>query len=294
MANVDVNRIAGNIGALNSLSSLQSINNQLAIHQTRLATGKRLNEAADDPAGMNMAITFDIRRNDMKTVLSTIGDSKNLLSTAEGGLRKISDILVKMKNKALEAMGDTIGDNERTAIAAQLNQFSHEINDTVAATQWNGTDLLKTNGTLKLLTGVKGDGTGSTTDFTFTQNGYTSNSLGLKDVDNEGGGGAATYALSDLSTANVKANVIDKVNTAIGNVKTGITETGTMSARLTFKEDSMMTAYNNTESAYNRIMNADMASEQVEASKYSILQQTATAMLSQANAAPQFLLSLFR
>ena len=101
MANVDVNRIAGNIGALNSLSSLQSINNQLAIHQTRLATGKRLNEAADDPAGMNMAITFDIRRNDMKTVLNSIGDSKNLLATAEGGLRKINDILVKMKNKTL-------------------------------------------------------------------------------------------------------------------------------------------------------------------------------------------------
>lgn len=103
MPTVDYTRIAGNIGALNALNSLQLINNQLAIHQTRLATGKRINEAADDPAGLSLATTFDIRRQGLQTVLNGIGDAKNLLSTAEGGLRKIQDILVKMKNKALEA-----------------------------------------------------------------------------------------------------------------------------------------------------------------------------------------------
>jgi flagellin len=65
-------------------------------------------------------------------------------------------------------------------------------------------------------------------------------------------------------------------------------------ARLTFKEDSLTVQYINTEAAYNRIMNANMAQEQVEASKFMILQQTATAMLAQANVAPQFLLTLFR
>jgi flagellin len=249
-----------------------------------------------------MAISFDIRRNDMKTVLSSIGDAKNLLSTAEGGLKKISDILVKMKNKALEAKGDTIGDNERTAIAAQLNQFSQEIDDTVAATQWNGTDLLDSNAGLKLLTGVNGTGAGTTTDFKFSAEidlgtglaalgGYKTTQMGLKVGV---GAGALSYAATDLATGSVDANVISKLNIAIGVVKTGITDTGTMTARLTFKEDSMTVAYNNTEAAYNRIMNADMAAEQVEASKYTILQNTATTMLAQANAAPQSLLALFR
>ena len=95
MATVDLTRIAGNIGALNALNSLTNINKELSIHQTRLSTGKSINEAADDPAGLSMATTFDIRRAGLKTVLNAIGDAKNLLSTAEGGLRKIQDILVK-------------------------------------------------------------------------------------------------------------------------------------------------------------------------------------------------------
>ncbi|HEY9076454.1 MAG TPA: flagellin, partial [Anaerolineaceae bacterium] len=69
MPNVDLTRVAGNIGALNALNSLSYINTQLTIHQARLASGKRINEAADDPAGMVMATTFDARRESYKTVL---------------------------------------------------------------------------------------------------------------------------------------------------------------------------------------------------------------------------------
>ncbi len=124
MAGVDVTRIAGNIGALNALNSLQQINNQLAVHQTRLATGKAINSAADDPAGLSMATTFDVNRQSMQTVLGSIGDAKNLLSTAEGGLSKIQDILVNMRGKALQAKGDTIGGTEISSIQSQLNAYA--------------------------------------------------------------------------------------------------------------------------------------------------------------------------
>ena len=87
MATVDVTRIAGNLQALQTLNSMQSINQKLAVHQARLATGKRILEAADDPAGMVIATTFDVRRQGMKTALNTIGDAKNLMSIMEGGLK---------------------------------------------------------------------------------------------------------------------------------------------------------------------------------------------------------------
>ena len=77
-------------------------------------------------------------------------------------------------------------------------------------------------------------------------------------------------------------------------MKTGVREVGSFMARLTFKQDSLTVQYINTEAAYNRIMNANIAQEQVEASKFVILQQTATAMVAQANVTPQFLLTLFR
>lgn len=281
MANVDVNRVAGNIGALNSLYSLRQVNQDLATRQARLQTGKRLLSAADDPAGMNIATSFDIRRNAMKTTLNAIGDAKNLMATAEGGLTKIQDILVKMQNKALEAVGDTIGQDQRDAIVDQLNAYRTEIDDIVAQTQWNGRTLLSATALGTFLTGV--DSSGSVATTAQATLGTASNSTGL--------GLTASFAITDTASANT---ALGSVATALSRIKGNISDLGAFTARLSFKEESLMVAHSNVESAYNRIMNADMAEEQVEASKLLILQQTSSAMLAQANSAPQFLLSLFR
>ncbi|MBP7690309.1 MAG: flagellin [Anaerolineales bacterium] len=315
MANVDVTRIAGNIGALNSLLSLQNINSQLSTHQARLATGKRLMEAADDPSGMSMATTFDIRRMGMKTTLSAIGDARNLMSTAEGGLTKIKDILIKMRNKALESQGDTIGTTEKEAIQTQLRAYRDEINAIAQQTQWNGTALLNGTATttatstagLNFLT----DASGGLTNFSFAA-GTTAGSGVILAGQSFMAGGTATsgqfagatgvvgLALTDanLTVATggsaAAANAFNAIDSAVNIVKAGIAQVGSFQARLMFKEDALSVQYANTEAAYNRIMNANMAEEQVEVSKLTILQQTATASLAQANTAPQFLLQLFR
>ena len=306
MANVDVTRVAGNIAALNSLYSLQNINSQLATHQARLSTGKRLMSAADDPAGMSIATTFDIRRQALKTTLSAIGDSKNLLSTMEGGLKKIQDILVKMQNKALEASGSTIGASERQAIQSQLKEYASEIDDIAKSSRWNNEYLLVGAGgsgssrDLAFLVGADIGVSGSSMTFGFkavagginANQGFMSTGsaagqtgLGLDDVDDlvysgGTGSGAPSAAVS--------------IDSALTIVKQAISQVGATTARLTFKEESLSVQHANTEAAYNRIMNANMAEEQVEASKLLILQQTATASLAQANSAPQFLLELFR
>ncbi|HQV62810.1 MAG TPA: flagellin, partial [Anaerolineales bacterium] len=83
MANVDVTRIASNIGALNALNSLQSINAKLALHQTRLSTGKRINSAMDDPAGLTIATKMLARSEGLRASMDNISDAKNMLSVAE-------------------------------------------------------------------------------------------------------------------------------------------------------------------------------------------------------------------
>jgi flagellin len=281
MANVDVTRIAGNIAALNSLYSLQGINSQLSTHQARLSTGKRLLESADDPAGMSIATTFDVRRQALKTVLNSIGDAKNVLATAEGGLKKIQDILVKVQNKVLEAKSDTIGAAQRTAIQSQINAYLSEIDDIVNQTQWNGTKLIGGSGSVPGLDFLT-DPLGGQTTYSATSN--TAAALGVGSLDVTGASGSAAVTAGEMTS----------VNTAIDTVKTNIANLGAFSARLSFKEESLSVQHANTEAAFNRIMNANMAEEQVEASKLMILQQTATAMLAQANAAPQFVLQLFR
>lgn len=316
MANPDVTRIAGNIGALNALNQLTLINNQLAIHQARLASGKRIMQAADDPAGMSMATSFDVRREGLQTSLKAIGDAKNLMANMEGGLTKIQDILVKMRNKALEAEGDTIGSSERQAIYSQLKSYRDEINDIVQQTQWNGTNLIGGSGSpatipMNFLTSddVTSGSASSLTQFYFQSMNLgtiSGSAITISQYQNFYAGAAtssgslsrATLGLGDTNldvTASGSAtSVVVNIEAALRVVKAGISQVGAFTARLTFKEENVTTQYTNTEAAYNRIMNADMAAEQVEASKYAILQQTATAMLAQANQAPQFLLTLFQ
>jgi flagellin len=301
MANVDVTRIAGNIGALNSLNALNSINRTLAIHQTRLASGKRINEAADDPSGLLVGTTFDVRRQGMKVALDSIGTAKNVMATVEGGLKKLQDVLVKMRNKALEAETDILGTSEYEAVQTQLRSYRDEINDIVAATQWNGKQLLSPqstggSGVTSALTFLA-DSDGGDASFSFAastnveanQGFYASsgsaasaNGLGLSDT---------ALTVTDASSAE---SARESITGALDIVKESLSQVGSFTARLTFKEEALSVSHANVEAAFNRIMNANMAEEQVEASKFMILQQTSTAMLAQANSSPQFILSLFR
>jgi len=457
MAQVDVTRIASNIGALNSLMYLTQINNQLAIHQTRLASGKRINSAADDPAGLVIATKLYSRSDGLKVALGNIADAKNLLSVAESGVSGLSTILIEMRNKAEQAASDTLGVAEREANLTQLRAYAQQMDDVVQQTEWNGNKLI--DGSLAsvgltfqtgpgakdqtILSGLRNlSATGanslkigfiaafrqaeiasdpnsiiSATPFTYPASGAYSNtnanvgvadpasttpltnelSTGLYQVKVEvklasdgnaahrdlviklqdAGGSDLTNAITvtnyagaavqtvDFSTQYVGQTTsrgIDRVDLAtslataavgtysavIGytrkddyNIKTnGAGTEGTLTTagangrsdatnkylataqqyndfmsyletkanevnqqmamigsfvgRLSFKEDQVTNAQINVEGSWNRIMNANMAEEQVNASKLLILQQTATAMLAQANAAPQFLLSLFK
>ncbi len=161
MAEIDVTRIAGNIGAMNSLNSLANINKKLSIHQTRLATGKRINSAADDPAGLTIATKMLSRSEGLKTALNNIGDAKNLLAVAESGMGRINDILVQMRNSAEAGASDTMGTSERAALVTQMTAYAEQIDDIVNQTKWNGKALLdgsiKSGSELRFQTGADKD-----------------------------------------------------------------------------------------------------------------------------------------
>jgi flagellin len=433
MAVADFSRINSNIAALNSLNSLNNVNKQLGMHQLRLATGKRINSAEDDPAGLTIATKFRSRNENIKTAIDNIGQGKNMLSVAEGGLNKIQDILVTMRKKAEEAANDTLGGDERAAISDQLAQFANEIDDIVSETTWNGKELLgglthatdtdkSFDGTIHLQTGAEfdnqttlsgedfgsvaikggqvggdmvalasfvgtaivasgvdgnniidaaataatsnsnlaalktgtytvrvtyGAGTSATagasstvelldangnamlidTDGTTADGAVDAISTGFNlaatggatqpfnfgnglQVDittlatsTAGGNGSFTATVDftavgdykvSLNTASAATDYMKKVDDGIKVVSERLQTLGSLNSRLTIKEENLATAQVNTEAAYNRIMNADMAMSQMEATKFQILQQTATTMLAQANQAPQGLLSLFR
>lgn len=277
MATADFTRIASNIGALNALNSLKDVNTKLGIHQQRLATGQRINSAGDDPAGNTIANKLMARSEGMKTAANNIADAKNLLAVADSGLGKMSDILVKMRNLAQTGASDTMGSDERDALVKQMTGYAEQLDDLVDQTKWNGTTLLSTSA----LTFQTGADSADSTQFS-----------GLTGLDSDGLG--VDISLTSGSSATNFASFMDTVDTAINTVSSKIADVGKLINKLTFKEEQLAVAQVNVEASYNRIMNADMAMEQLEATKYSILQQTSTTMLAQANTAPQGVLQLFR
>jgi flagellin len=277
MAGADLSRISTNVAALNALKALRDANNQLAVHQLRLATGKRINASGDDPAGMVFAKSLESRTRGLVVARDNIGDVQNLMSTAEGALQNISEILLTMKEKILQAANDTLGTNERTAVESQLDDLAAEINDIVTTSTWGGTVLL--------------DGTYTSKQFQVGEQASDTLSFGISQAYNAAGLSVEDADLTVDTAANA-SSALSSVNTAITTVNTGLQSLGSTQMRVGVKEANISVAINNQMAAHNRIYNADMAQEQVDLIKYSLLQQTATAMLSQANLAPQNVLSL--
>lgn len=417
MASGELSRINTNISALNALNSLNRINQQMNVHSLRLATGKRINSAADDAAGFTIAKKLDVRSQGLGVAIDNIGSAKNLMTVAEGHLTNISDILAKMKSKAQQAANDTLSTDERAAILTELQEMNTQINSEVEQAKWSGTALLDAGTTgldFQIGAGITGTSdemnfnvasqiwSGGSTTFdasgldveasgslvreatetvvatsgvtaavgtssTINSNGselatgsYTvevstvgattgaevtiklldsqgryvaiddNGTASAGEVDNElvytltgtnaGSldlGVGITVDLSAVATASGATtsasysveysragNSVDSqdhaqtfmtnIDDAIDKVSSALTYIGSSINRLTYQQESLSIAMTNTEAAHARIVDADMAYEQLESTKLQILQQTATAMLAQANGAPQAILGLFR
>jgi len=281
MAIGDTTRINTNIAAINALNALKTVNTSLEKSQLKLATGRRINEVADDPAGFVISKRLDGRQKGLSVALDNVGTVKNVLSIAEGGLLNISDILITIKEKVTQAASDAMGSAERNAISTEISQLVEEINDIVEETQFNNIKLI--DGTYTGVSFQTGEATVDTLVFSITQN-NSATGLGIE---------AANLA-DRVFTASGSSVALSNVNTALETVSDSLQNIGATVSRLSVKEATLQIAITNTAATKGRILDADIAKEQVKSTRLQILQQTATAQLAQANVAPQNVLALFR
>ena len=279
MAQGDATRIRTNIAALNALNALHKVNNKAGRHQFRLSTGMRINSASDDPAGYTIGKKLEARSRVLSAALNNIGDMKSMLGVAEGGLLNINDILVTMKEKVLQAASDTLGSAERYAINLQIVQLNSEIDDIVQETTWNGVDLI--------------DGTYTSKNFQTGPDAGDHFTIGLPDNHDSTSSGLNTVSI-DVMSASAATAALSVISQAMDTVSHSLENIGSWVNRLSVKESTVSVAISNTDAAYSRIFDADMAKEQLEATKMQILQQTATTMLAQSNMQASNILSLFR
>lgn len=298
MALGDATRINTNIAAFNALAALKTINRDLEQRQLKLATGKRINEVSDDPAGFVISKRLGARSRGLSAALDNVGTTKNVLAIAEGGLSNISDILIRMKELVTQAANDTMGSAERNAVFSEIKQLAQEIDDIVQETTFNYNKLL--DGTFTGRSFQTGEETTATLRFDLARN---NSSTGLKiTFDVSGPGTPTTLSIQDVANATLGklftsegcSQAIAVINGAIEIVSDSLQNIGSISSRLTVKEATLRIGITNTEAAKSRILDADMASEQLQSTRLQILQQTATAQLAQANVAPQNVLALFQ
>ena len=280
MAIGDSTRINTNIAAYNALAALKNINRNLEKSQLQLATGKRINEVADDPAGYVISTRLNARSKGLATAYDNVGTAKNVLAIAEGGLFNISDIIVTMKEKVTQAASDTLSSAERNAIKTEINQLTAEIDNIVSETLFNNISLI--DGTYTGISYQTGEGTTNTLVFDISQD-HTATGLGI----------ASGNVSNRVFTATGSSIALAYVNTALETVSNSLQQVGATVSRLTVKESTLSVAITNTEATKSRILDADIAKQQLESTRLQILQQTATAQLAQANVIPQNVLALF-
>jgi len=274
LGNSGLTRVATNIQAMQSLYNLNKTNSSIADHQLRLATGKRINSPGDDPAGYQLSRGLESRRRGLETALDNVSNAQSILNIADGGYNNIMDILQTMKQKATQAADGSLSATQRTAINDQFVALRSEVDSIVTETTFNDNNLIDGTFSVSFQTG---ENAGETLSVALSS--ATSTGLGINSV-NMGTQASASAAITTLDTA---------INTLASRAQ----DIGEYKSRLSSKEATLNTGITNTEAVRSQLEDADFAKEQMNVLKLKILQRTAVSSLSQANAAPQLVLSLF-
>ncbi|MCF6270657.1 MAG: flagellar biosynthesis protein FliC [Melioribacteraceae bacterium] len=283
-------QINTNIGALKAYNALADLNAKTQKAQLRLATQKRINSVADDTSGFNVGKSLDQKVQLMQAAKGNVGSAKDMLATAESQLISIKDMLTQIRAKVADASNPAA---DKAAIANDIKSIALEIDSAIASTKFNDTNLL--------MSGASGTG-GS--GFVFQTGAASTDTLTVDYGQYVGGagsvsGGSATNVHADVATdlgaaiavaaSTISSLDIDDFETAIDNALGSI---GNSVQRLDAKDDFLTSAIANSQASVSRLFDADMAMEQLNATKASIGGQAATAMLAQLNVSPQQVLQL--
>jgi len=270
-----------NVKSIVAQNALAVNNRSLSKAMEQLSTGKRINTAADDAAGLAITDRMTAQIRALNQSIRNANDAVSMMQTAEGATNEISNMLQRMRELAVQSANDSYGTNDRSALQTENDQLKEEITRIANNTQWNGMSVLNGNigsaGVVTFQVGTQGDATSSIT-------------VEFKALD------ATTLTVDSLqldSNANAQA-AIGKLDTAIQTVDTFRATLGAKINRMTSAADNLSNVSMNTSASRSRIMDADYAQATTELARSQIIQQAATAMLAQANQQPQAVLSLLK
>jgi flagellin len=273
-------RINTNMGAMIANRALSTTTDEQKKSYARLSSGQRITQAGDDAAGLSISENLRAQIRSMGQAERNANDGISFAQVAEGGLSEIGNIMVRLRELAIQASSDTVGDKERGYINVEAQSLTKEVDRIANVTNFNGTQLLNgqaSKGELEFQVGVRSD-THDRIVFDTKENDVRAGSLGIDSL--------------NYKNADDARDAIDKVDTAMSKVSESRARLGAIQNKLQSTVNNLGVTKENLTEARSRIADTDVASETSNLVRENILQQAGVAVLAQANQTPQAALKL--
>jgi len=268
-----------NIGAMRAANASTNASNMLGQAQLRLSTGKRINTAKDDAAGLAISTSMTSQINGMNQGVRNANDGISLAQTAEGALNEVTNMLQRVRELAVQSASGTYQAADRTNMQSEVTSLTNQIGSVLSSTSFNGNALFSTTAGTNKTFAIQA-GANSTDTVTLTSTAIDGTKINATALD---------VTSSALAT------------TTLGNVDTALAQVSATNAGFGAGESQLSSAVNNLTSnatnlsdARSRITDADYSTETTAMAKAQILSQASTAMIAQANQSQQNVLSLLK
>lgn len=274
-------RINNNVASLTAQKNLASVTSRLQGNFKRLSSGLRIATAADDAAGLAISERLRAQIRGMEQASRNANDGISLTQTAEGGLNEVSNILIRLKELAVQANTGTVSDSDKDTLQAELTELVSEIDRMAQQVDFNGINLL--------------DGSSSTIEFAVgigDTSGIDTIAVSLDSVRTSTLGGSTALSSIDIGSSGDVSAALISIDSAIDTVSTYRGRLGSTENRLNSAIAGLATQVENLTAAESRIRDVDVAKEAGDLTRNSIIQQASLSILAQANLQPQTALAL--
>jgi flagellin len=279
--------IGSNVQSLNAQRRLETTSGSLAKVYQRLSSGKRINNASDDPAGLTIADKLNADQRIASVAIRNVNDGISLVSIADGALEQIGSVLSRLGELAEQSANGVYSSSQRSALDSEFSALSSEIERVAQTTVFNGFGLISGGNAISLQVGLDSQATSQIKIQSLTG---TLAGLGLAN-----GSSVQIYSLNDTTAAGgVSASraALDGINRAISSLTSLRGALGSGESRLRSAVANLSSTRENYASAESRIRDTDVASDAAELTRLNILQQAGASVLAQANQIPGLALSL--
>ena len=272
-------RIATNTASLSAQKSLSKVTSKENDISTKLATGSRINKSADDAAGLAISEKLKANIKSQQQANRNTNDGISMIQVAEGGLSETSNILVRLRELAIQSASDTVGDTERSFTDKEYQQLKQEVQRISETTSFNGNSLL--------------DGSSDKFDFQVgTDADEFKSRISYNASEIQAGLGALGIEGESVSTKEGAQESLEKIDNAITTLSGHRSTLGALQNRLQSTSANLETSIENQSAANSRIRDVDYAQATAERASNQVLKSAATSVLGQANASGQAALRL--